>query len=576
MHRITVNKSISSGHDVSTDSRVSSSDSENAKPSGMIRPANRQLNPGSEVFITQEDPSLTDPSHSDTLGVSLPPLRDAMHRSAASGKAPAPTSLNHWLASLAGTAAYSASFMIGRMAQFALTVTGNPGVAGMAFAGIAGGLNLMIEPGIATLRERLGMAADKDTAAFTNYITACCNYLECQICGDQAGMDAARKVMRTVLSDYGHGCKPIPGAPEEQQPALPEAGEQFLTMLKAFSRGWTSNEAPFFSFTVAYLLTNPAGLAARAAMVQAGSNRAEALAVELMFSLVGGLAGGTATVGLQNQLRPRVQGTGFSAAPNQIRLDKENKEVKTLTHLQLKVSHKALKDAIKARRNGDTTPVAREVAAVVASVEGILNDIRRDLPAESIALLRSELSSTLLQVPLGILEELDEGVTKELNDPNNVPYSLSRHLSDKLKFTVATRDAENRYGLDWGKTRRTFARTVGNVAGLMAYSFHLSHVMQTVAGYGPVNEPAQGNGTGFDSMQYPTSTQEAYGQVAALGASLITSWVVGRAVVSPLVEGAGAVLTGIGRRVWSGSGRQQETPPRDVAVVPGMGGVQII
>lgn len=573
--------------DTSESGKVDSSDSDSNKPSPTYSPPSRSMSrsmsSSSVVTVSDEDPSLNPShlvaeasSHSDTVGVSLPRLRGAVPKPPNIPAAATPPSLNGWLASLAGTAAYSGSFMIGRLAQFALTATGHQDAAGKAFAAIAGGLHLLIEPGIATMRERLGMAADKDTAAFTSYIAACCAYLECKICGDQKGMDAARNAMRTVLSSYGHPCKPVANASEEEQPDLPQASEQFLTMLRAFGRGWISNEAPFFSFTVFYMLTNPAGLAARAASIQAGGARVEALALELMFSLAGGLAGGTATVGLQNLLRPKVQGTGLSSTPTKIRLEMEHKGHRALTHVQLKVFHKALKDAMRAGSSSTPKPDAIDPGTVPASIENILNDVRPDLPAPSLRLLRTELSSALKGLPADMLKELDKDVRTSLNDPNSAPYSLTRHLTDKFKLTVASKDSENRFGLDWRKVLQTGGKAAGNLAGLMAYSFHLSHAIQTVAGYGPVNVPVQGNSTELNSTAYPTSTQDAYGQVTALGASLITCWVVGRAVVPPLVQAAGAVITGVGRRIREGSAHPSDAPLRDVPVVPGMGGVQIV
>lgn len=570
--------------DTSKSCKVDSSDSDSNKTPPTDSPPSRSMWSSSVVTVSDEDPSLKAPSHpvteasshSDTVGVTLPRLRDAVPKPPNMPAAATPPSLNGWLASLAGTAAYSGSFMIGRLAQFALTATGHPDGAGKAFAAIAGGLHLLIEPGIATMRERLGMAADKDTAAFTSYIAACCAYLECKICGDQKGMDAARNAMRAVLSSYGHPCKPVANASEEEQPDLPQASEQFLTMLRAFGRGWTSNEAPFFSFTVFYMLTNPAGLAARAASIQAGGTRVEALAVELMFSLAGGLAGGTATVGLQNLLRPKVQGTGLSTTPTKIRLEMEHKGHRALTHIQLEVFHKALKDAMRAGSSSTPKPDAIDPGTVPASIENILNDVRPDLPAPSLRLLRTELSSALKGLPADVLQELDKDVRTSLNDPNSAPYSLARHLTDKFKLIVASKDSENRFGLDWRKVLQTGGKAAGNLTGLMVYSFHLSHAIQTVAGYGPVNVPVQGNSTEFNSTAYPTSTQDAYGQVTALGASLITCWVVGRAVVPPLVQAAGAVITGVGRLIREGSAYPSDAPLRDVAVVPGMGGVQIV
>ena len=202
-------------------------------------------------------------------------------------------------ASWPGAVAYAGSFMAARVAQFALTASANPTGAAMAFATVAGLLHLGVEPVVGALREKMGMRSDEDALNYNNYVTSMASYVESWMRGDQAGMEQARRVARAILASCNYDCAHDPGKPADQQKPMPGAWEEATAMLTAGARGIASNELPFFTFSVVYMLTNPAGLWLRTSLLEAFNNKNLATATELLVSVAGGLLSGIGTVGIQ-------------------------------------------------------------------------------------------------------------------------------------------------------------------------------------------------------------------------------------------------------------------------------------
>lgn len=428
-----------------------------------------------------------------------------------------------------GSLAYAGSFMAARLAQFALTAVGNTQGAALAFATLAGVLHIGVEPLVGALRDKMGMRGDMDTASYTNYVTSLTDYVECTLRGDHEGASKARLVARNLLAQYGFDCAYVATRSPDLQPPMPSIWREATTMLAAGARGIVSNELPFFSFATVYMLTNPMGLWTRSALLEYTGSEQLAKASELLLSLAGGILSGAATVGLQNVARHQIQSISHAPARRAIQLEQLNWRNREFTQVALKTFKSAIEDAL------DTLDATEQANVDRGAIEDLLIDqlylvslqphqaesVIQKLSAELQALPRHELSSLLAEVKQAVR------LAKK-------PYTFPSAVADKYQQMVATKDTEGVYHPDSGKVRRLVARTAGNVAGLMVYSMALVQAIDTVAHYAPASLPVQGNGTHPDTRH--ASPEEAYGQMASLGWTLISCWVAGRALVPPLAD----------------------------------------
>lgn len=442
-------------------------------------------------------------------------------------------------ASLPGAASYAGSFMVARAAQFALTVSGNTREAAMAYATLAGVLHIGMEPIVGALRARMGMRSDKDTKNFTNFVTALAVHVHSSICSDQAGMEKANELARDSLAPYFEGW-------DKRNDPMPAIWDQARTMLMAGARGFASNELPFFVFAVVYMVTNPAGLWVRSSLLEGHANQDTANVMDLFMGMMGGAIAGIGTAGVQNAARTFFQRTGHAPLRGDIKLARLNKGVLKFNRHQLELLKQALKDS---RGSPDVEPVT---TGEIRAIEDGLSDILRvtgapDRPEQMRLLLEqlpSEERHRLLhevRVKLNKTVLTQQGFGKNDTAKGAKPYSLVDAIGTNYLEMVATKDDEGIYRVDLGKVRRTATRTAVNVAALMAYAVALVDAINTVARYGPAHAGSQTNTT--DPEAFDATAAEAYGKLAALGWSLISCWVGGRALV-PVAELTMAVVTG--------------------------------
>lgn len=487
-----------------------------------------------------------DSSHDDTVGVVLPPPSGPRSRidprKVTASPYQTPTlppgaeAYDTIRATWPGSVAYACSFLAARMAQFALTAVGNTQGAALAFASLAGVLHIGVEPVIGALRDRMGMRSDEDTANYTNYVTSLTDYVECSLRGDSKGQEQARKVARGILASYNFDCAYDDSLPDHLQKPMPGFFDEAATMLKAGARGIASNELPFFSFAVVYMLTNPAGLWSRETLLGATGSEQLAKASELLFSVAGGILSGAATVGLQNAGRQWIQSTQHAPARKNIQLDRLNWRGLAFTQQSLDVLRNATLDALDSlddagRDDADREGIERDVAEHLYRAH--VQPADTEQVTQDISLLLQQVSRQERQDLLTEIEQVQR--------QSRQPYALSSAVADKYRQMVATKDKQGVYQTDSGKIRRLLARTAGNVAGLMVYSMSLMQAIDTVARYAPASLPAPGNATGTDP--HSTPPEQAYGQMASLGWTLIGCWVAGRALVPPVADLMMAPLT---------------------------------
>lgn len=443
-------------------------------------------------------------------------------------------------ASWPGAVAYAGSFMAARLTQFALTTASNPQGAAMAFASVAGVLHLGLEPVVGALREKMGMRSDEDTANYTNYVTSLANYVHSWARGDAKGMQDAREVARKILASYNWNCD-APGSP------MPDTWDEAVTMLKAGARGFASNEMPFFVFSVVYMLTNPAGLWVRTALLEATRNKDAAAAGELLMSVAGGLMAGIGTVGVQNAARTFWQATGDAPARRNIKLDRLNRSHLEFSQGSLQLLKKALKDSL-----GEEVAEATGPADIQAIEDSIAESLKES--PDTTKARRSDLAvaiaTQLEQLPRTERKRLLNEVKTRLSTAKQ-PYHMGQAIGEKYLQMVGTRDKDGVLHADTGKIRRTDTRVIFNVAGLLVYASALLHAMDTIAQYGPANEPPHVNASlPHDPAAFPTTPAQAYGEMASLGWSLIACWVGSRAV-APITELAISPITGLASRAGS-------------------------
>lgn len=516
---------------------------------------------GSGSSLTESRIDGEDSSHEDTLGVKVTDRPDPMRR-IDTQKLIKPQSHDRILpegaerysavrATWPGSLAYAASFMAARLAQFALTATGNTQGAALAFASLAGVLHIGVEPLVGALRERMGMRGDNDSANYTNYVTAMTDFVECQLRCDQKGADEARKVARGILDKYGFDCAYDDKLPADQQKPMPGFWKEAITMLKAGARGIASNELPFYSFAVVYMLTNPAGLWTRSTLLSVTGSDQLAKASELLFSLAGGILSGAATVGAQNILREKIQSTQHAPARRTIKLDRLNSRNLEMTQQSLRILKEAVKDAL------DRFDDASALDADHSGIEDRISDhlYQAHVRPSETEVVTAAICAELEQLPRDELEALQAEI-KLLRRTSKQPYSFGSAVGDKYMQMVATKDKQGVYQPDSGKVRRLVARTAGNVAGLMVYSMAMVQAIDTVSRYAPANLSAQGHGN--QTSLHPASQEEAYGQMASLGWTLITCWVAGRALVPPVADLVLAPVTSgmkglahLGQTLWA-------------------------
>lgn len=443
-------------------------------------------------------------------------------------------------ASLPGAVSYAGSFMVARAAQFALTVSGNTREAAMAYATLAGVLHIGMEPIVGALRARMGMRSDKDTKNFTNFVTAVAVHVHSSICCDQKGMEKANELARESLAPYFEGW-------DKRNDPMPAIWDQARTMLKAGAQGFGSNELPFFVFAVVYMVTNPAGLWVRSSLLEGHANQNTAAVMDMFMGMMGGAIAGIGTAGVQNAARTFFQHTGDAPLRGDIKLARLNKGVLKFTRHQLELLKQALKDS---RRSPDVEPVT---PGEIRAIEDGLSDILRvtgapDRP-ERMRLLLEQLPSEErdrlfheVRVKLNKTVLTQQGFGRNDTAKGAKPYALVDAIVTNYLEMVATKDDEGIYRVDLGKVRRTATRTAVNVAALMAYAVALVDAINTVARYAPAHAGSQANTT--DPEAFNATATEAYGKLAALGWSLITCWVGGRALV-PVAELTMAVVTGV-------------------------------
>lgn len=454
-------------------------------------------------------------------------------------------------ASWPGAVAYAGSFMAARVAQFALTASANPTGAAMAFATVAGLLHLGVEPVVGALREKMGMRSDEDALNYNNYVTSMASYVESWMRGDQAGMEQARRVARAILASCNYDCAHDPGKPADQQKPMPGAWEEATAMLTAGARGIASNELPFFTFSVVYMLTNPAGLWLRTSLLEAFNNKNLATATELLVSVAGGLLSGIGTVGIQNAARATLQATGDSPARSNIKLDRLNWRNLEFTQASLK----SLKDALKASL--DAPEPQAQTQPDMVGIESAISDA---LYAAHVAPLDAATQGDVIRIELEKLPQEDRrkllAEVKVRSRKAKQPYNVSHAIGEKYRQMVATKDVEGIYRADPLKIKRAAIRGVTNVAGLMLYSIALVDTINSIAHYGPANEAHHANSTGaFGADAYPTTTTEAYTDMATLGWTLIGCWVGFRALAPAVELGISTVTgaaSGVGNAVSSG------------------------
>ncbi len=444
-------------------------------------------------------------------------------------------------ASWPGAVAYAGSFMAARVTQFALTTASNPQGAALAFASVAGLLHLGIEPVVGALRERMGMRSDEDTTNYTNYVTSLANYVHSWARGDAQGMQDARGVARKILASYNWNCG-------DADSPMPDTWDEAVTMLKAGARGFASNEMPFFVFSVVYMLTNPAGLWVRSALLEATGNNQAAVAGELLMSVAGGMIAGIGTVGVQNAARTALQATDDSPARQNIKLDRLNRSHLEFSYGSLQLLKKAVKDSLNAPEPATGAADIQAIEDAVAKALKEAHDSPKARPGLTVAI-----ATQLEQLPLAERGRLLDEVKIRLAKAKQ-PYNMGQVIGEKYLQMVGTRDKDGVLHADTGKIRRLIARGCGNVEGLLVYSVALTHAMSTIAQYGPANEPPHVNASlPHDPAAFPTTPAQAYGEVTSLGLSLILCWIGGRAL-APLTELTSSPLTGLASRLGSAVG----------------------
>jgi len=453
---------------------------------------------------------------------------------------PAPTgsiSYDALRASWPGAVAYAGSFMMGRAAQFALTVSGNPVGSAMAFATVAGMLHIGMEPIVGALRAKMGMRSDKDTKNYTNFVTSLAVHLDSWFRNDEDGMKKAETMARESLAPYFEGW-------DSKNDPMPAIWDRAVTMLKAGARGFASNELPFYVFSAVYMLTNPAGLWVRSSVLEASANKDIATVLELLMSVAGGAIAGIGTVGVQNAARTAIQGTGDAPLRASIQLNRLNRGVYKVTRHQLGLLKNALKASLR------ESAAASDGQPDINKIEKTISEALR-LTGASDQDTGNTLRTQLDLLPKAERERLLKEVSVKLNKAEK-PYTLGGAIATNYLDMVATRNADGVFQADGAKIRRVVARSAANVAGLMVYGTALVHAIHTVAQYGPASADPLANSTRSDGQDaYPSTDAQAYGEMAGLGPALITCWVGGR-VLAPVGELALAPVTGAaGRAGWA-------------------------
>ncbi|WP_302175870.1 hypothetical protein [uncultured Hydrogenophaga sp.] len=502
------------------------------KPKASTYPAStQQIESGSETIDSEgSSSSRSSAGKSDTTPAGQPALTsvqvdlDAATADLPKSAIPAPIgsfSYDALRASWPGAVAYAGSFMMGRAAQFALTVSGNPVGSAMAFATVAGMLHIGMEPIVGALRAKMGMRSDKDTKNYTNFVTSLAVHLDSWFRNDEDGMKKAETMARESLAPYFEGW-------DSKNDPMPAIWDRAMTMLKAGARGFASNELPFYVFSAVYMLTNPAGLWVRSSVLEASANKDIATVLELLMSVAGGAIAGVGTVGVQNAARAALQGTGDAPLRASIRLNQLNRSIHKVTRHQLGLLKNALKASLRESASApDGQPDINEIEKTISEALRLTGVSDQD----TVNTLRTQLDL----LPGAERERLLKEVRVKLNKADK-PYTLGGAIATNYLDMVATRNAGGVFQADGAKIQRVLSRTAANVAGLMAYASALVHVLNTIAQYGPANTAAGTNATGTEPETYPTTDAQAYGEMAALGPALITSWVLGRGLAAPALE----------------------------------------